>query len=77
MGRRRNELRNAAGFIFRLRIIAGVQDLKISFYEQILVPLFLPGALSLRMLWRPHWLVVTIKVGLGLGLLLEKEFELG
>ena len=38
MGRRRNELRNAAGLISKLRIIAAVQDLKISYYMQFLVP---------------------------------------
>ena len=38
MGRRRIELRNAAGFILKLRIIVAVQDPKISFYKQILVP---------------------------------------
>ena len=37
MGRRRNELRNAAGRILKLRRIAAVQDLKFSFYMQILV----------------------------------------
>ena len=38
MGRRRNELKTAAGLIFKLRLIVAVQDLKISFYKQILVP---------------------------------------
>ena len=38
MSRRRNELRNAAGLILKLRIIEAVQDLKISLYKQILVP---------------------------------------
>ena len=38
MGSRRNELRNAAGLILKLRIIVAVQDLKISFFKQILVP---------------------------------------
>ena len=38
MGRRRDELRKAAGLILKLRIIVAVQDLKISFYKQILVP---------------------------------------
>ena len=38
MGRRRNELRNAVGRILKLRIIVAVQDLKISFHEQIFVP---------------------------------------
>ena len=37
MGRRRNELKNAAGLILKLRIIVAVQDLKFSFYMQILV----------------------------------------
>ena len=37
-GRRRNDLKNAAGLILKLRIIVAVQDLKISFDEQILVP---------------------------------------
>ena len=37
MGRGLNELRNAAGFVFKLRIIVAVQDLKISFYTQISV----------------------------------------
>ena len=38
MGRRRNELRNAAGLILKLSIIVAVQDLKISFDKQILLP---------------------------------------
>ena len=38
MGRRRNELKNAAGPILKLRVIVAVQDLKISFYMQILMP---------------------------------------
>ena len=38
MGHRQNELRNAAGPILKLRIIVAVQDMKISFYMQILVP---------------------------------------
>ena len=38
MGRRQNEPRNAADLILKLRIIVAVQDLKISFYVQILVP---------------------------------------
>ena len=38
MGHRRNELRNAAGRILKLHIIAAIQDLKTSFYKQILVP---------------------------------------
>ena len=36
MDRRRNELGNAAGLILELLIIVAVQDLKISFYKQIL-----------------------------------------
>ena len=38
MGGIRNELRNAAGLISKLRIIVDAQDLKNSFYKQILVP---------------------------------------
>ena len=42
MGRRRNELRNAAGLVLKLRIFVAVQDMMISFYTQkvqfILVP---------------------------------------
>ena len=38
MGRRRNELRNTAGLILKLRMIVAVQDLKMSFYLQSLVP---------------------------------------
>ena len=38
MGHRQNELRNAAGLILKLRVNVVVQDLKISFYMQILVP---------------------------------------
>ena len=38
MGRRQNELRTAADLIFKLPIIVAVQDLKISFYKQILIP---------------------------------------
>ena len=38
MSRRRNKLRNAASLVFNLRIIVAVQDLKINFYTQILVP---------------------------------------
>ena len=36
MGRRQNELGNAASPILKLRIIVAVHDLKISFYKQIL-----------------------------------------
>ena len=54
MGRRRNELRNAAGLILKLRIIVAVQDLKIIFYMQILFPPLLASAPSLRLLWRRH-----------------------
>ena len=39
MSLRQTELSNAAGLILKLRIIVAVQDLKISFYMQILVPL--------------------------------------
>ena len=41
MGRRRYELRSAAGLILKLRIVADLQpyDMKISFYMLILVPL--------------------------------------
>ena len=35
---RRNKLRNVSGLILKLRIIVAVQDLKISFYKQTLVP---------------------------------------
>ena len=38
MGHRQKEPRNAAGLILKLRIIADVQDMKISFDMQILVP---------------------------------------
>ena len=38
MGHKQNELRNAAGLILELRITVAVQNLKISFYMQILVP---------------------------------------
>ena len=38
MGHRQDEPRNAAGLIFKMRIIVAVQDLKINFYVQILVP---------------------------------------
>ena len=38
MGRRQNQLKTAAALIFKLRLIVAVQDLKISFYKQILVP---------------------------------------
>ena len=42
MGRRRNELRNVAGLVLKLRIFVAVQDLIISFYSRkvqfILVP---------------------------------------
>ena len=34
IGRRRNELRNAAGLVSKLRIFVAVQDLIISFYTQ-------------------------------------------
>ena len=34
MGRRRNELRNAASLVLKLRIFVAVQDLIISFYTQ-------------------------------------------
>ena len=63
MGRRRNELRNAAGLVLKLRIFVAVQYLIISFYTQkvqfILVPPSLLGsAPSLCWLWRRHWLIV-------------------
>ena len=38
MGHRQHEPRNATGLIYKLRIIVAVQDLKISFYMQILIP---------------------------------------
>ena len=38
MGHRQNELKNAVGLILKLHIIVVVQDLKISFCKQILVP---------------------------------------
>ena len=41
MGRRRNELRTAAGLIFKLRIIIAAQGLKIGFYKRSLVPPYL------------------------------------
>ena len=47
MGNRRDELRNAAGLIFKSRKIVALQDLKISFYMHILVPLLLASAPSL------------------------------
>ena len=62
-GRRRNELRNAADadLVLRLRIIVAVQDLKISFYKQILLwPPLLASAPSLRLLYRWHWLVSAV-----------------
>ena len=40
MGHRQNELRNAAGLVLKLHVVVAVQDLKISFYMQILVPLY-------------------------------------
>ena len=57
MGCRQYKLRNVTGLILKLRIIVAVQELKISFYEQILVPpLFLPNAPSLHLLWQRHCL---------------------
>ena len=38
MDRIRNELKNAAGFALKLRVIVDVQDLEINFYKQIFVP---------------------------------------
>ena len=38
MGHRQNKLRNAAGPVLKLSIIVAEQDLKVSFYMQILVP---------------------------------------
>ena len=38
MGSRRIKPRNVAGLISKLRVIAAAQDLKISYYMQILVP---------------------------------------
>ena len=47
-------LRNAAGLILKLRKIVAVQDLKISFCTQILVPPpLLARAPPLRLLWQP------------------------
>ena len=34
MGRRRNDLRNAAGLVLKMRIFVAVKDLIISFYTQ-------------------------------------------
>ena len=65
MGRRRNELRNAAGLVLKLRIFVAVQDLIISFYtlkvQFILVlssPPLLASAPSLCLLWRQLWPIV-------------------
>ena len=69
MGRRRNELRNAADFILRLRVIVAEQDLKISFYKQILwfpPPPLLASASSLRLLWRRHWTAARSAIEIGL-----------
>ena len=55
MGRRRNKLKNAAGFILKLRKFVAEQNLNISFYMQILVPPLLASAPSLYLLWRRHW----------------------
>ena len=63
VGRRRNELRNAAGLVLKLRIFVAVQDLIISFYTQkvqfiSVPPPLLASAPLLRLLWRRHWLIV-------------------
>ena len=56
MGRRRSELRNADGLILKLPISVVVQDVKVSFYKQIPVPLPLSAiAPSLRLIWLRHW----------------------
>ena len=55
-------LRNAAGLILKLRKIVAVQDLKISFCTQILVPPpLLASAPSLRLLWRRYWIQLWIQ----------------
>ena len=55
MGRRRNELRKAAGLILKLRIIVVVQDMQMRFFMQILVPPQFWLVPSLHFLWRRHW----------------------
>ena len=59
-------LRNAASLILKLRKIVAVQNLKISFCTQILVPQLSEGALlasapSLRLLWRRYWIQLWIQ----------------
>ena len=82
-GRRRNELRNAAGLILKLRKIVAVHDLKISFCRQILVPPpLLATAPSLRLLWRRYWIQFWIQATRVVGILrtcdqglIEKIFQ--
>ena len=58
MGRRRKDLRNAAGLILKLRIFVAVQDLNNSFYRQKFNLFYCPplsaSAPLLRFLWRWH-----------------------
>ena len=55
-------LRNVAGLILKLHKIVAVQDLKIGFCTQILVPPpLLASAPSLRLLWQRYWIQLWIQ----------------
>ena len=55
MGRRRNELRNAADLVLELRIIVAVRAENQFFYANFSAPPLLASAPSLHLLWRRHW----------------------
>ena len=54
MGHRRNELRNAAGLILKLRIIVAVQSEDQFLYAKFSAPLLLARVPSLHLLGSPH-----------------------
>ena len=56
MGRRRNELRNAAGLILKLRInCSRIRSEDQFLYANFRVPPLLANAPSLQLLWQRHW----------------------
>ena len=57
MGHGQNELRNAAGLIFKLRIIVAAQFKNQSLYANFSAHPVLVSAPSLRLLWQRHWCV--------------------
>ena len=62
MSRRRNEVRNAAFLILKLRIIVAVRSEDRFLYANFSASPLLAIAPSLHLLWRRHCLVVNIKL---------------